>query len=64
MTLERRSVLSAAGGAAAFGALPWRSAHAQAASTIKIGLLSDMSGPYRDLNGPNSISATRLAMQE
>lgn len=64
MTLERRSVLSAGGGAAAFGALPWQSAHAQATSTIKIGLLSDMSGPYRDLNGPNSISATRLAMQE
>ena len=64
MTLERRSVLSAAGGAAAFGALPWQSAHAQAANTIKIGLLSDVSGPYRDLNGPNSISATRLAMQE
>jgi len=64
MTLERRSVLSAAGGVAAFGALPWQSAHAQATNTIKIGLLSDMSGPYRDLNGPNSISATRLAMQE
>ena len=39
-------------------------ARAQAANTVKIGLLSDMSGPYRDLNGPNSISATRLAMQE
>ncbi|MFM7302374.1 MAG: ABC transporter substrate-binding protein [Alphaproteobacteria bacterium] len=64
MTLERRSILTAGGGAAALGALPWRSAHAQAANTIKIGLLSDMSGPYRDLNGPNSISATRLAMQE
>jgi branched-chain amino acid transport system substrate-binding protein len=64
MTLERRSVLAATGGAAAFGALPWSSARAQAANTIKIGLLSDMSGPYRDLNGPNSISATRLAMQE
>lgn len=64
MTLERRSILTAGGGAAALGALPWRSAHAQAASTIKIGLLSDMSGPYRDLNGPNSIAATRLAMQE
>ena len=64
MTLERRSILAASGGAAALGALPWRSARAQAANTIKIGLLSDMSGPYRDLNGPNSISATRLAMQE
>ncbi|MBR0659287.1 ABC transporter substrate-binding protein [Neoroseomonas oryzicola] len=41
-----------------------RGARAQAANTIKIGLLSDMSGPYRDLNGPNSIAAARLAMQE
>jgi branched-chain amino acid transport system substrate-binding protein len=64
MTLERRSILAAGSGAAALGASPWRSARAQASNTIKIGLLSDMSGPYRDLNGPNSISATRLAMQE
>ena len=64
MTIERRSVLAATGGAVALGGLPWSSARAQAANTVKIGLLSDMSGPYRDLNGPNSISATRLAMQE
>ena len=63
MTLERRSIL-AAGGAATLGGLPWSSAKAQAATTVKIGLLSDVSGPYRDLNGPNSISATRLAIQE
>ena len=64
MTIERRSVLAATGGAVALGGLPWSGARAQAANTVKIGLLSDMSGPYRDLNGPNSISATRLAMQE
>ena len=64
MTIERRSVLAATGGAVALGGLPWSSARAQVANTVKIGLLSDMSGPYRDLNGPNSISATRLAMQE
>ena len=63
MTIQRRTVL-ATGGAAGLGGLPWRSARAQAANTIKIGLLSDMSGPYRDLNGPNSIAATRVAMQE
>ncbi len=63
MTLERRSIL-AASGAAAMGGLPWRSARAQAANTIKIGLLSDMSGPYRDINGPVSLAATRLAIQE
>ncbi|MCA3327619.1 MAG: ABC transporter permease, partial [Roseomonas sp.] len=44
MTIERRSVLTAAGGAAALGGLPWRSAKAQAANTIRIGILTDMSG--------------------
>ncbi len=63
MTLERRPILAAAG-AATLGGLPWRSARAQAANTIKIGLLSDMSGPYRDINGPVSLAATRLAIQE
>ncbi len=63
MTIERRSIF-AASGAATLGGLPWRSARAQAANTIKIGLLSDMSGPYRDINGPVSLAATRLAIQE
>jgi len=63
MNIERRSILGAAG-ASALGGLPWRSARAQAANTIKIGLLSDMSGPYRDINGPVSLAATRLAIQE
>jgi branched-chain amino acid transport system substrate-binding protein len=63
MTLKRRPILAAAG-AATLGGLPWRSARAQAANTIKIGLLSDMSGPYRDINGPVSLAATRLAIQE
>jgi branched-chain amino acid transport system substrate-binding protein len=63
MTIERRPFIAATG-AAALGGLPWRSARAQAANTIKIGLLSDMSGPYRDINGPVSLAATRLAIQE
>ncbi|NBQ74107.1 MAG: ABC transporter substrate-binding protein [Acetobacteraceae bacterium] len=63
MTIERRPILAAIG-ATALGGLPWRSARAQAANTIKIGLLSDMSGPYRDINGPVSLAATRLAIQE
>ena len=64
MTIQRRSVLATAAGGAALGGLPWRSARAQAANTIKIGLLSDMSGPYRDINGPVSLACTRLAVQE
>ncbi|MBX9751210.1 MAG: ABC transporter substrate-binding protein, partial [Roseococcus sp.] len=40
------------------------SARAQAANTIRIGVLTDLSGTFRDLNGPNTVAATRLAAQE
>jgi branched-chain amino acid transport system substrate-binding protein len=60
----RRAVLGAAATAPVWGALPYRSAKAQAANTIKIGMLTDFSGPFRDLNGPNSLAAARLAIQE
>ncbi len=35
-----------------------------AANTIRVGVLTDLSGTFRDLNGPNTIAATRLAIQE
>jgi branched-chain amino acid transport system substrate-binding protein len=60
MNLNRRTLLQAAG----VSALPFTSARAQAARTIKIGLLTDMSGTYRDLNGPTSLACVRLAVQE
>ncbi len=60
----RRAVLGAAATAPVWGALPYSPAKAQAANTIKIGMLTDFSGPFRDLNGPNSIAAARLAIQE
>ena len=37
---------------------------AQAQPTIRIGVLSDMSGPYRDISGPNCVSAARQAAQD
>jgi branched-chain amino acid transport system substrate-binding protein len=64
MTVDRRSFLKAAAAAPALGALPWRSARAQAANTIRIGVLNDQSGLYRDLSGPGSAQAVRLAVQE
>lgn len=67
MTLDRRTLIKGAAGAAglpALGALPWRSAKAQAANTIRIGVLNDQSGLYRDLSGPGSTQAVRLAIQE
>ncbi len=66
MTIERRTLLTGAAGAAALGGLPFtsRSARAQAANTIRIGVLNDQSGLYRDISGPGSTQAVRLAIQE
>ena len=67
MTLDRRSIIKGAAGAAtlpALGGLPFRSARAQAANTIRIGVLNDQSGLYRDISGPGSTQAVRLAVQE
>ena len=58
----RRGLMATAAALPLLGAAG--SARAQAANTIKIGILTDLSGPYRDLNGPNTIAATRLAAQE
>jgi branched-chain amino acid transport system substrate-binding protein len=58
----RRTLLGASAALPLIGA--GVSARAQANNTIKIGILSDMSGAYRDLNGPNTVAATRLAVQE
>jgi branched-chain amino acid transport system substrate-binding protein len=66
MTNTTRRTLIAGGAALPLAAgLAWPGgARAQGTPTIKIGILSDMSGAYRDLNGPNTVAATRLAAQE
>jgi len=61
MDLDRRTLLA---GAAAAGALPWRSARAQAANTIRIGVLNDGSGMYRDISGPSSAICARQAVAD
>ncbi|HEY4254464.1 MAG TPA: ABC transporter substrate-binding protein [Roseomonas sp.] len=61
MTMTRRGLLAAGTGAAA---LPWSHARAQAANTIKIGVLNDQSGTYRDLSGPGSTVCVRQAIAE
>src|SRR5919112_1818936 len=63
MKIQRRTVLQAGAAATAAG-LPWHAARAQPANTVRIGVLTDMSGPYRDINGPVSVACTRLAVQE
>jgi branched-chain amino acid transport system substrate-binding protein len=67
MGFDRRSLLKTTATAAAapvLGALPGRSARAQAANTLKIGMLNDQSGLYRDLAGPGSTVCVRQAIQE
>ncbi|MCA3281974.1 MAG: ABC transporter substrate-binding protein [Roseomonas sp.] len=61
MQVSRRNILA---GAAATGALPLSLARAQAANTIRIGVMTDMSGTYRDNTGPTSVAAAREAAAE
>ncbi|MFZ4405809.1 MAG: ABC transporter substrate-binding protein [Paracraurococcus sp.] len=61
MSLNRREML-AAGAATALGGLP--RARAQGSQVIRIGVISDMSGPYRDTTGPGSVALTQQAVQD
>ncbi|GIX09328.1 ABC transporter substrate-binding protein [Elioraea sp.] len=64
MAFNRRTLLAGAAGAALPLVTPLRHARAQAANTIRIGVLNDQSGLYRDLAGPGSTQAVRLAVRE
>lgn len=37
---------------------------AQSKHTLKIGVLNDMSGIYRDLGGPGAVVAAKLAIED
>jgi branched-chain amino acid transport system substrate-binding protein len=64
MTINRRSLIAGAAALPALGGLPFRSARAQAQNTIRIGVLNDQSGLYRDLSGPGSAQAVEMAVKE
>jgi branched-chain amino acid transport system substrate-binding protein len=61
MTIRRRTVL---GAAAATAITPIYRAWAQTKPVIKIGVMNDQSGPYRDVNGPTGVICTQQAVQE
>ena len=66
MALDRRSVIKTAAALpalAAAGAAPFRAARAQA-NTVKIGVLNDGSGMYRDISGQSSAVCARQAVQD
>ena len=60
MSIDRRSLLGAT--AAASLVLP-RRGRAQGL-TVKLGVLNDQSGPYRDIGGLNSVAAVKQAVAE
>jgi branched-chain amino acid transport system substrate-binding protein len=61
MQLSRRTLL---GSAAALSSLPVARSRAQAKQKFTIGVLTDLSGTYRDNTGPTSVAATQLAVDE
>jgi branched-chain amino acid transport system substrate-binding protein len=61
MISTRRSLI---GGAAALSLTPMTRLHAQARTKLTIGVLTDLSGTYRDNTGPTSLAATQLAVEE
>jgi branched-chain amino acid transport system substrate-binding protein len=61
MPLTRRQVIGSAAATAAL--FPVRRARAQS-PTIKFGVLTDLSGPYKDIGGPLSADCARLAVAD
>lgn len=61
MLSTRRTLI---GGAAALSLVPAARPRAQARTKLVIGVLTDLSGTYRDNTGPTSLAATRLAVEE
>jgi branched-chain amino acid transport system substrate-binding protein len=60
MRISRRSLLAVG---AASAVVPGRPSRAQG-QTLRIGVLNDMSGSYRDAGGPGSLACARQAMQD
>jgi branched-chain amino acid transport system substrate-binding protein len=63
MKLSRRTLLAGTAAVATTAQTFRQRARAQA-NGIKIGVLNDMSGPYRDTGGPTSVLAVKMAVEE
>ena len=64
MLLTRRAALGATAATALSPLWAFGPARAQPADTIRIGVLTDLSGPYRDVTGPTSVACVRQAVEE
>jgi branched-chain amino acid transport system substrate-binding protein len=61
--MKRRTILGSAAALPLLGAVPL-TARAQSTGTIRLGVLNDMSGPYRDISGPTSVACVRQAVKD
>jgi branched-chain amino acid transport system substrate-binding protein len=65
MTFTRRQFIGGSAAAAlTTGAFSSRIGWAQPADTIRIGVITDMSGIYRDVQGPTSVTCVQQAVEE
>ena len=64
MNITRRSLLGSAAIGAGAATLPLAGARAQGKPVIKIGVLNDQSGPYRDTGGETSVICAQQAADE
>ena len=64
MTVNRRTLLAGAAAAPLAATLPSVPARAQGAPVIRLAVLSDMSGTYSEMAGPNSVVAVRQAVKD
>ena len=64
MRLDRRTLLGTAAAATTAAILPGSRAHAQGKPSLKVGVLTDLSGPYKDLAGPQAVQAVYQAMED
>ena len=62
MPISRRGLLGSA--AATLPILGARPSRAQASGTLKIGVLTDLSGPYQDIVGSLAVAAAQLATED
>lgn len=64
MQISRRALLGGTTAATVTGMMPLRRARAQADDTIRIGVITDMSGIYQDVSGPVSVACVNQAVTE
>jgi branched-chain amino acid transport system substrate-binding protein len=62
MTVSRRDALT--GGTAVAALATMRRARAQTTPTVRIGVLTDLSGQYRDNSGPTTVLAAKQAVED